>query len=137
MLAERPLDDETVVGVDERDDHGPTGGELLAQVLPEARIDLLLGEPAHEPTHRPTDDDGAEHRRVEEADEHADAATPPEALAPEMVGGVGHLHLPVGSVFDEDDAVGRDRPVGHECRQRIEVVLGRIDRRVGRHDQFE
>ncbi len=132
-----PLGDESIVGVDEGDDHGGAGGKLLAEVLLEAGVDLLLGELPDDPTDGSADDDRAEHHRVEQADEHADTATPLEPLAAEVVGGVGDLDLTVGGVFHQDDAVGLDGLVGDGSGQLVEVLLRRLDRRVRGHQQFE
>ena len=132
-----PLGDEPVVGVDEGDDHGGARRKLLAEVLLEAGVDLLLGELPDDPTDGAAHDDRAEHRRVEQADEHADAATPLEPLAAEVVGGVGDLDLTVGGVLHQDDAVGLDGLVGDGSCQLVEVLLRRLDRRVRGHQQFE
>ncbi len=134
---QRPLGDQAIIGVDERDDHRSAGGKLLAEILLEAGVDLLLRELTDETADGSTDDDGAEHHRVEQADQHADATTPFEPLAAEVVGGVGDLHLPIGGVFHQDDAVGLHGLVGDGGGQLVEVLLRRLDRRVRGHQQFE
>ncbi len=131
------LGDQPIVRVDERDDHSGTGGQLLAEILLEAGVDLLLRELTDETADGSTDDDGAEHRGVEQADQYADTASPAQALAAQIVGGVGHLDLPIGGVFHQDDAVGLHGLVGDGRGQLVEVLLGHVDGRIRGHQQFE
>ena len=75
---------------------------------------------------RGADGDGGEQRRRRQADEHADAAAPAEALAAEVVAGLADVDLAVRVALDEDHALGPDLLLLDELHQRVEVLLGRL-----------
>ena len=68
----------------------------------------MVHELADEAAGRGADGDGGEQRRRRQADEHADAAAPAEALAAEVVAGLADVDLAVRVALDEDHALGPD-----------------------------
>ena len=134
---QRPLGGETVLIVDHRDDRGGARLELVAHASLEATVHLVLGEPADQRTSAGADGDRAEHGRRRQADEHADAAAPPGALAAEVAARVGHVHHAGCVACDEDHAVGLDLFLLDEPHERVEVLLGLLKRRVAGQDQVE
>ena len=135
--AERPLRRQAVLAVDDRDDHRRARRELVTHGLLEAAVDLPLGELADDPADGTADDDRRQHRRRRETYQHAHTAAPTEALASEVVRRVGHLHLIVGVVLDEDHSLRADHPALDQPHQVVVVALRCFGRRVGGHDQIE
>ena len=95
---------------------------------------LWCSELADQAAGRGADGDRGEQRRRRQADEHADAAAPAEALAAEVVAGLADVDLAVRVVLDEDHALGPDLLLLDERYQRVEVLLGRLHCRIGGHD---
>ena len=131
---ERPLGGQAVLVVDHGDDGGRARLELLAEAALHAALDLVVHELADEAAGRGADGDGGEQRRSRQADEHADAAAPAQALAAEVVAGLADVDLAVHVALDEDHALGADLLLLDERYQRVEVLLGRLQRRIGCHD---
>ena len=132
---ERLLGGQLVVGVDDGDDGGRARLELLAQAGLEAAVDLVLGEPADDAAGRGADGDGASSGGAARPTSDADAAAPARALAAQVVAGVGDVDLAGLVAADQDHAVGPDLLLLDELAQLVEVLLGRLERRVGGQDQ--
>ena len=94
---------ETVVAVDDGDDDRGTRRELVTEACLDAALQLVPGEPADQAPGGGAHHDGGEHRRGEEAHDQADTTAPAQALAAQVVAGLGHLYLAVGMVLDQDD----------------------------------
>ena len=131
------LGGQAVLLVDHRDDGGGARLELVAHTRLEAAVDLVLGEPADHAAGGGADGDRAEHRRRRQADEHADAAAPAGALAAQVAAGVGDVDLAGLVARDEDHPVGLDLLLLDEPNELVEVLLGRLERRVAGQDQIE
>ena len=131
---QRPLGGQAVLVVDHGDDGGRTRLELLAEAALHAALDLVVHELADQTAGRGADGDGGQERRSREADEHADAAAPAEALAAEVVAGLADVDLAVRVALDEDHALGADLLLLDERYQPVEVLLGRLRCRIRGHD---
>ena len=131
---ERPLGGQTVLVVDHGDDGGCTRLELLAEAALHPALDLVVHELADDSSGGGADGDGGQERRSREADEDADAASPAQALAAEVVAGLAHVDLAVLVTRDEDHALGPDLLLPDERHQRVEVLLRRLQLRIRCHD---
>ena len=131
------LGGQPVLGVDHGHDDRGARLQLVAEAMLDAALHLVPGEPAGQGTGRPADHDGGQHRRREQADDQADAAAPPQALAAQMVTRLSDADLAAEVALGQDHAFRPDRPVLHQPYQRIEVALGRLGGLVSRHDHVE
>ncbi len=131
---ERPLGGQAVLVVDHGDDGGRARLELLAEAALHAALDLVVHELADEAAGRGSYRDGGEQRRRRQADEHADAAAPAEALTAEVVAGLADVDLAVRVALDEDHALGADLLRLDQRYQGVEVLLRRLRRRIRGHD---
>ena len=134
---ERALGLEPVLLVDDGDDRGGAGLELLAEPLLEPAVDLVLGELPDDAAGGRADGGRGEQRRRRETDQDAYAAAPAHALAPEVVAGLRHADLAALVVLDEDHALALDLLVLDELHQPVEVLLGRLSGRICGHDDRE
>ena len=123
--------------VDDGDDHGAAWRQLVGEPFLQPRVDLLLGELAHQTTHGAADRDRGQHRRGEQPDEHTHPATPAETFAAEVVGGVGDRDLAVARARHEDDALGSHGGALDRGNEIVEVGLRGIGIRVRSQDQVE
>ena len=76
-------------------------------------------------------------RRGEQPDDEADAAADLDALAAEVVAGLLDVHLAVGVLDDERDAVGDDLAVACELDVGVEVLLRQIGDQVDRDQDVQ
>ncbi len=132
-----PLGGQPVIAVDHRDDDRGARGELVTKALLDAAVDLVLSELADQAAHRAADGNRCEQRRREQAHHQADATAPPQALAAQVVAGLGQLHLAVGVMLDQDHALRPDRFVLDQPHKRVKVLLGQPSGRVRSHDHIE
>ena len=131
---ERLLGGQPVLVVDHGDDGGCARLELLAEAALHAALDLVVHELADQAAGRGADGDGGEQRRRGQADEDADAATPAQALAAEVVAGLAHVDFPLRVTRDEDHTLRPDFLLPDERDQGVEVLLGRLHCRIRSHD---
>ena len=76
-------------------------------------------------------------RRGEQPDDETDAAAHLGALAAEVVAGLLDVHLALGVLDDERDAVGDDLVVACELDVGVEVLLGQIGDQVDRDQDVQ
>ena len=98
--------------------------EILTRAIPD------------QPTGSRADRDRSQHRRREQAHEHADPAAPAGALAAQVVAGVGHHDLPVGVLADEDHPLARHLLGTDPLDQSVELGLRRARVLVGGDQQL-
>ena len=97
---------------------------------------LRANLPASPPTAAPTAV-AASSGGAKRPDHEADAAADLGALAAEVVAGLLDVHLAVGVLGDEDDAVGRDRLLLGELHEGVEVLLREIGDQVDRDQDVQ
>ena len=73
----------------------------------------------------------------EEADHEADTTTPAHALATHVVAGLGHTHLAVRVMLDEDHPLGPDLLVFDKLYDGLKVLLGRLEALIASHDDIK
>ena len=123
--------------VDDRDDGGRAGLELLAEALFEPAVDFVLGELADDAACGRAHCGRGQQRRSREADQHSYAAAPAHALTSEVVARLRDADLAALVVLDEDEPLALDLLVLDELHQPVEVLLGRLDGLIAGHDERE
>ncbi len=124
---ERLLDTEPLLVVEDRDDPGRPGRQVLADLVVNLLLDPVVDEPADHPARDRPDGDRREQRRREQAHRDPDSTAPARALAAEVVARLPHADAPVLRMRDEDDAVDRDLLRLDERDQRLEVLRRFVD----------
>ena len=91
----------------------------------------MFGEPADHAAGGGADGDRTQQGRRRQADEDAHAAAPAGPLAPQVVAGVGDVDLAVLVTLDQNDALRSDLLLFDEPHELVEVLLRRLECRVG------
>ena len=84
----RLLDGEPLLVIEDRDDAGRPGRQVLADLVVDLVLDPMVDELADHPARDRADSDRGEQRRREQADGEPDAAAPARALAAAVVAGL-------------------------------------------------